>query len=903
MKFQCVGHVRSTHFPGKAKCTRVEIFTPTTRSFDWYVGTEFRCVTKQLLHSVSALSPPQRGQQNISLIIVLVVNILLEVISTVNKEVIMSGTEQPDKEFSSSLQASRSAMTAEDRRLLRQEKRLKKVDTDKNVSKSKFTDGDERFAKLLAKDEDQLLEFVAKVNNVFEEKLKKNAPFMTFVLCGMQSSGKSTIMERFMNAVLNIVQEGTGTRCPLDTTCIHDERLSVPTCSLHGEEIFGGDNLSVDKVFELITNHNKMLAGEDRFSTKALRLVFRSKTVQNMRFVDTPGIIANKSTGKDNREEIMEIIRSELRKPNTKLCVLLEATEFAKNPIIEFLDTSLDGRKSWIDNATFLMTKFDKQAHDSRTANKANGFFKEFQENDVHPHLVITPTLAKEDLPPEELYEARMELLGSSSTYEKEAFNRWLSGHESYRQEYGDTETLDERLSSRLGFQTAKKVMREIMLQDTARRLPEVLAALRKELAEREKEEKRLVDMQKFNDPKELKAVVGLMLTEVDDRLQNYLDGDLESALKFPERMQTLEEEIDEEEESEWSEKDLNFYTDREDHWRDRIATLEKYPEEVQPTVKFLGGKQCQRAIAFFGAVMLDALPNPFQLEQLVPNITGYLGGGLQRENWERATVEIVRTSLKEISHPGINYLVKHVGNIFRRLFRIALDDIRHGEEFSATFKLLPRGVENYLNKSFDDVLWSLMKNAAEKTHLALEPMYSTVDPTLPTFHPTNLDYNADDGKEKEQFLTRMTKKRKFESFVSGSGTEAKAYLKEESRARAHSKRNFLPDERTAMITSEETKKILQRSFEYIVGLMEFNLINLRFQLNHYLFLSFKTTMKRKFVYQLMSNANWDTLIEPDDDICCHQSRDIPTPGIAELPRDREKHIPGVVFGSSICWA
>ena len=37
--------------------------------------------------------------------------------------------------------------------------------------------------------------------------------------------------------------------------------------------------------------------------------------------------------------------------------------------------------------------------------------------------------------------------------------------------------------------------------------------------------------------------------------------------------------------------------------------------------------------------------------------------------------------------------------------------------------------------------------------------------------------------------------------------------------------------------------------------------------------------------------------------ICCHQSRDIPTPGFPKLPRDREKHIPGVVFGSSICWA
>ena len=47
---------------------------------------------------------------------------------------------------------------------------------------------------------------------------------MTFTFCGMQSAGKSTIMERFMNVVLNKVQEGTGTRCPLDNTCIHDAK-------------------------------------------------------------------------------------------------------------------------------------------------------------------------------------------------------------------------------------------------------------------------------------------------------------------------------------------------------------------------------------------------------------------------------------------------------------------------------------------------------------------------------------------------------------------------------------------------------------------------------------------------------------------------------------------------------
>lgn len=68
---------------------------------------------------------------------------------------------------------------------------------------------DDKFADLLKRNEDQLLAFVAQVNHVYQENLKKDAPFMTFMFCGMQSAGKSTIMERFMNAVLNIVQEGT----------------------------------------------------------------------------------------------------------------------------------------------------------------------------------------------------------------------------------------------------------------------------------------------------------------------------------------------------------------------------------------------------------------------------------------------------------------------------------------------------------------------------------------------------------------------------------------------------------------------------------------------------------------------------------------------------------------------
>ena len=77
--------------------------------------------------------------------------------------------------------------------------------------------------------------------------------------------------------------------------------------------------MTIDQVFAAITKHNKELATDDRFSTKPLNLVYRANNVQNMRFVDTPGIISNRGQGKDNRADIQNILRDTMKKPNTKL--------------------------------------------------------------------------------------------------------------------------------------------------------------------------------------------------------------------------------------------------------------------------------------------------------------------------------------------------------------------------------------------------------------------------------------------------------------------------------------------------------------------------------------------------------------------------------------------------------
>lgn len=404
---------------------------------------------------------------------------------------------------------------------------------------------------------------------------------------------------------------------------------------------------------------------------------------------------------------------------------MLEPKEFATNPIIDFCDDTFGARDKWIKDATFMMTKFDKQLDDSRTCSKANNFFEEFHKNNCYPHLVITPTLAKEDLPHEELFKARKDLLSSADDHEQDRFKEWQDGHELFRQEYGEDALLNDSIRKNLGFLSAKQVMREIMLKDTAKRLPEVLASLREELDKCLKEQKVLQEKDKFNDPKELKHVVSEILWFIEKRMIAYLDGDLECSIKFPDKLQTLEDEIIAEEDSEWSTKELNHFTEGEEKWRESIfEEFENgYPKQVQAEKKFLGGKQVQRALVFFTLVMFRSLPDPFDMKEIVANGTGYLGGNLQRENWERATVQIVRVCVKDVSHPGINYLIKHVGSIFRRLFSLALEDVKEGEELSETFKLLPMSVERYLVYQFDQMLWGLMKEVGEQTHCSLEPM------------------------------------------------------------------------------------------------------------------------------------------------------------------------------------
>lgn len=325
-----------------------------------------------------------------------------------------------------------------------------------------------------------------------------------------------------------------------------------------------------------------------------------------------------------------------MKKPNSKLCVLVEPKEFSTNAIINFCDETFGGKGKWVDNAIILMTKFDKQLEDSRSGSKANKFFSEYHENNLFPYLTITPTLDREDLNTDELFRKRQQLLGSSPAYEEGKFSDWMEMHEKYRETDPGDPLLSSDVISRIGFPTAASKMRAVMLTDTATRLPEVLMSLRKELVKFRDELEVLEEKKKFRDPSHLKVrlqeissfssftprlflltyfchylknMTGNFLQDVCQRIKDYLDGDLEAAVRLPHHLMDLDSELDLEDDSEWKDQMLGkkASTEDEEGWRNIIAGMfdkNNMPKHVYADKKFLGGKQFQRAHELLKAAM-----------------------------------------------------------------------------------------------------------------------------------------------------------------------------------------------------------------------------------------------------------------------------------------------------------
>ncbi len=86
--------------------------------------------------------------------------------------------------------------------------------------------------------------------------------------------------------------------------------------------------------------------------------------------------------------------------------------------------------------------------------------------------------------------------------------------------------------------------------------------------------------------------------------------------------------------------------------------------------------------------------------------------------------------------------------------------------------------------------------------------------------------------------------------------------LRQREKEKAEQKKNFLPDNRTSMITDDESEKIVLSAFHYVVALQEQVQTYLNFQINHYLYNEFKENLA--IFPRIVSDNDWSEFIPAD---------------------------------------
>ena len=715
---------------------------------------------------------------------------------------------------------------------------------------------------LFSDDEDRLIKCTVDLNRTYEKLFKKPAPFVTFVMVGFQSTGKTTLVDRFLGHALSTIGDGTATRCPLDITVLHDDSADAePSCDLEGIELEDpGKNLSVKDVFKRIDNHSKRLELQQKVSKEPLKLVFRSSKVQNMRLVDIPGLKDNQDSKNDDREAIASILRHEMDKPNTKLCVMLQSgLEFATQPIIRRCDEIFGKRSEWVGRAVFVMTKGDRLMDEKDSHGRVNRYFRPFHENGIYPHLISNPTLDESGLNHQEIYEERQRLLMTANESEENLFAEWKNRMNQKVNFHGEQGWLDEEITQRLGFDSVQQLMRTVLLEGTRECLPEVRRELCHQQDVLQQERDNLEYRQKLGDVETLKPIVMKTLREIEDLVLRFFTNRA-YAMTSGNHVQNLLDEVKSEKSSDWARKLLNGT--REDRWRKRVEQLiasPQCPEFLQANALLVGGAQIRRVIDLFRYLLEQSfIDSNRDNKHRIINAVGFQSNGVMTPDWGQAIQQVIESHVKETVHPGINYGVKHAGEVCRRLIHQSFNSVMH--DMSSDCPLLPNSVQSFILRKFDCMLWEHMKTTADRIGMAVEPMvrkhfehsagglfahpclqYSIIDPSI-----FELDLGRSSGvQDKEGAHLHGAKQR---------GTVEKS---------ATSRSEFLQGSKAEWVSESDANEILEKACAYHDRFTDLLLTTVRFQMSYHLCEGVKKMIHESFDKFLLE-TNWEKLVQKD---------------------------------------
>ena len=151
------------------------------------------------------------------------------------------------------------------------------------------------------------LRAMKKLNERFPHILKAEEKIPKFLICGLQSVGKTSLLEAIANMPLGFTAEGTATRCPVEYE-LEQSFGSESYAIVNGKKINVQDLRAQVRVhMEVVKETGDIVAsgkkGEsNNFSHQILNVKIVTPDARNMILLDTPGLKSNAASGKERKE-------------------------------------------------------------------------------------------------------------------------------------------------------------------------------------------------------------------------------------------------------------------------------------------------------------------------------------------------------------------------------------------------------------------------------------------------------------------------------------------------------------------------------------------------------------------------------------------------------------------------
>lgn len=191
----------------------------------------------------------------------------------------------------------------------------------------------------------------------YDSEKDKAISLTSFVILGLQSSGKTALVNALTKCYAGYSSSGTATRCVVQYRLKYNRKMS--------ETKYVVDNKKTMNLGKTLDSHFKNIqrqGGDDGtgFSKKTCMVEIEGKDIPNSVFIDTPGFCPQDR----KKNEIIESVIKKWLKPENVFMIVIEDGDMETNQTEETLErvfrTNEWEKNLWTNRSIIILTKLDR---------------------------------------------------------------------------------------------------------------------------------------------------------------------------------------------------------------------------------------------------------------------------------------------------------------------------------------------------------------------------------------------------------------------------------------------------------------------------------------------------------------------------------------------------------------